>query len=171
MIKVIDEVTGTGIKIEVVGRPWQYQVRVGKTGSWTVSRGRTAGQIKTGEKWGRPHYPATLAQALKIAFAEISESEGIPEDQIVMVSSDNWERLIALEEERIRLVEKIGEAYNNLIEEHGKVMAQISKEAGAEEDSDDIEDDEDDENDDENESDEKTSFPKLEERLRENGIM
>jgi hypothetical protein len=127
MIKVFDEVTGTGIKIEVIGRPYGYQVRVGKTGTWTVARGRTAGQVKEGEKWGRAMYYYTLKQALEGALEAISTEQGIPVENTVLVGAKNWDKLIALEEERIRLIDKVDKEYQGYLDKYGKDLSGLSK--------------------------------------------
>ena len=127
MIKVVDEVTGTAIKIEVIGKPYQYQVRIGKVGTWTVARGRTAGTVKSGDKWDRPMYVKNIKQAIEVALDAISESEGIPKDQIKLTGADAWKALIDEEAKRVRLIEAINVEYGKLIEEHGKDLAGLTK--------------------------------------------
>ena len=126
MIKVIDEVTGTSIKIEVIGKPYQYMFRAGKIGTWTVARGRTAGKVKTGEKWGRAIYVRSLKMGFEAAFETLSEEEALLTIDS-MAHADEWKKLIELEEIRIRMVEKVDEAYGQLIEEHGKDLAGLTK--------------------------------------------
>lgn len=172
MIKVFDEVTGTGIKIEVIGRPYSYQVRVGKTGSWTVARGRTAGQVKSGEKWGHPMYYSTLKQCLEGALDAISADEGLPKESIQFAGTDNWNRLIELEEARIRLIERVEQEYQKLIDTHGKDLAGLSKLLGKGEVAAEPEEEEEEEEEIPEETPEDPlSFPKMEARMREKGMM
>jgi hypothetical protein len=127
MFKVIDEVVGTAVKVEIIGKPYQYQVRIGKVGTWKIARGRTAGQIKTGEKWERPQYYGSLKQAIEGTLNLISETEGIPENAIVLTGSDAWKVLIEVENRRMALVQGIHDAYQKLLDEHGKDLAGLSK--------------------------------------------
>jgi len=131
MFKVIDQVTGSAVKIEVIGKPYQYQVRIGKVGTWTIKRGRTAGKVMNGEKWERPQYYGSLKQAIEGTLSLISESEGIPENAIVLDGGKAWETLIAAENRRIALVKGIHDAFQNLLNEHGKDLAGLSKLLGA----------------------------------------
>lgn len=131
MIKVIDQVTGSAVKIEVVGKPYQYQVRIGKVGTWKVARGRTAGQIKTGEKWERPQYYGSLKQAIEGTLTLISESEGIPVNAIVLNDSKEWESLIAAENRRMVLIQSVHDEFQKLLDLHGKDLAGLSKLLGA----------------------------------------
>jgi len=127
MIKVIDKVTGTAILIEVTGKPCQYQVRIGKVGTWTVARGRTAGTVKTGEKWERPQYHMSLRQAIEGAIALISESEGMPKEAIVLDGSEAWKVLLEQEQKRMDLIKQIDLAYQKFLDEHGKDLAGLTK--------------------------------------------
>lgn len=177
MIKVIDEVTGTAIKIEVVGKPYQYQVRIGKVGTWTVSRGRYAGTTKTGEKWERPMYYMNLGHAIAAAVAMISENEGLPKESVVLAGAEGWKALIEQDEKLIRLVEGVHREFGHLLEKHGKDLAGLSKVManGQVEPPEEDEDDEDDEDESDDDVDKPTdqdplSFPKLEKRLREQGM-
>lgn len=127
MFKVIDQVTGFAVKVEIIGKPYQYQVRIGKVGTWTIKRGRTAGQVKTGEKWERPQYYGSLQQALECTLKLISETEGIPENAIILDGGEAWKVLIEQENRRIALVKAIHDEYQKLLDEHGKDLAGLSK--------------------------------------------
>jgi hypothetical protein len=127
MFKVVDQVTGTAVKIEIIGKPYQYQVRVGKIGTWTIARGRTAGTVKTGEKWGHPQFYSNLKQAISCTLSLISEEEGIPENAIVLDGSEAWKVLIEQENKRMAMVEAVGKEFQKLLDEHGKDLAGLSK--------------------------------------------
>lgn len=169
MFKVIDQVTGSAVKIEVIGKPYQYQVRIGKVGTWTIKRGRTTGQVKTGEKWERPQYYGSLKQVLEGTLKLISESEGIPENAIVLDGSDAWKILIEQENRRMALVQGIHDEFQKLLDEHGKDLAGLAKLLGAKGVVADEEDEEPEEREVEVESAEEpvSLFPKMEARLAE----
>lgn len=183
MIKIVDEVTGTAIKIEVIGMPYQLQVRVGKVGTWKVARGRTAGTIKTGEKWEKPMFVKDFKQAIEAAINSISENEGIPKDQIVLSQADSWNAIIESYERNNRLIEGVVNEFNKLIEEHGKDLSRLSKYLDGKMGKDTVEenDPETESSDEENSSeekfeedktvDERTSFPKMEKRMKEAGVL
>lgn len=130
MIKVIDEVTGTAIKIEVTGRPYCIQLRIGKTGSWTVKRGRTAGKVKTGEQWGFASYHGSLKQALEHAITLISEQEGMPEKGIKLSDEELWKKLIDAEERRTLMLQKVSEGFQGIVDKYGKELSALTKMLG-----------------------------------------
>lgn len=181
MIRYVDEVTGTAIKIEVIGMPYQLQVRIGKVGTWKVARGRTAGTIKTGEKWEKPMYVRDFKHAIEAAINAISESEGLPNDQIVLSQADSWKPIFDSYERNNRLIEGISKEFDKLVEEHGKDLSRLSKymdgklgkETSEEDDKteDSAEENVDEEKSEEEEKpvDEKTSFPKMEKRMKDAG--
>ena len=129
MIKVVEEMSGSALTIEVVGSPRQYQLRAGKVGTWTPKVGKNKGKVQTGMRWGRPSYHVSLTILLKAAVAEISEMEGIPETAISPAHAEAWQRLIDAENCRIAMLEKVGAEYKTALDRFGK---QMKAEAGTE---------------------------------------
>lgn len=139
MIKVIDEVSGIGVKIKVGGRPYQYKVSLGKTGEHTIKRGRNAGQTSSDVQWGRPHFHRSFKQMLENITKMASEELDIPVGEVKIEGMEGWKAAVAEEAKLLSLIEKVGAEFQNLVFEYGKDLKKLSTflaKQGVEEDED-----------------------------------
>jgi len=139
MIKVMCKENNTAIKIKVVGTPLQWCVSFGTHGEYTVKRGRSAGQKKSGIKWDKTFYPNTLEQALLETTKRLSEVWGIPAENQKIEGIEGWKFAIEEEKKMISICKEIGNAFHKLIDDHGEALKQFAiKDGEVIEESDDV---------------------------------